>query len=70
MSLHIISVCRYVSNIIVYLGADDTRAEGESVGEDAVLTAIAGLEGRGHVIVTDNFFTSPRLFMTLMRRGF
>lgn len=61
---------RYVSNIIVYLGAADARTEGESVGEDAVLTAIAGLEGRGHVIITDNFFTSPRLFMELLRRGF
>jgi len=38
--------------------------------EDAVFTAVAGLEGRRHVIVTDNFFTSPRLFMGLQRRGF
>lgn len=35
-----------------------------------MLTAAAGLEGRGHVIITDNFFTSPRLFMELMKRGF
>lgn len=61
---------RYVSNIIVYLGADDAWREGDSVREDAVLTAIAGLEGCGHVIVTDNFFTSPRMFMALMGRGF
>lgn len=54
----------------MYLGADNARAEGDSVGEDAVLTAVAGLEGRGHVIVTDNFFTSPRLFMELLQRGF
>ena len=59
-----------MSNIIIYLGADDTREEGESVGEDVVLTAVRGLEGRGHVIITDNFFTSPRLFMALMERGF
>ena len=54
----------------MYLGADEARNEGDSVGEDAVLTAIASLEGRGHVIITDNFFTSPHLFMELMRRGF
>ena len=61
---------RYVLNIIVYLGADDTRSEGDCVGEDAVFTTVAGLEGRGHMIVTDNFFTSPRLFMELQRCGF
>lgn len=62
--------CRYVSNIIVYLGANNARAEGDSVGKDAVLTAIRGLEGHGHVIITNNFFTSPRLFMELLQRGF
>jgi hypothetical protein len=61
---------RYISNAIVYLGSGDAQIEGESVGEDVVLTAIRGLEGRGHVIVTDNFFTSPQLCMTLMERGF
>lgn len=61
---------RYVSDVIVYLGADDTQLEGDSVGEDAVLTAISDLEGRGHVIITDNFFTSPRLFMELLKHGF
>jgi hypothetical protein len=61
---------RYISNAIVYLGLGDTRTEGESVGEDAVLTAIRRLEGRSHVVVTDNYFTSPRLCMILMDRGF
>ena len=48
-----------MSNIIVYLGADDARDPGDSVGEDVVLTAVSGVEGRGHIIITDNFFTSP-----------
>ena len=30
------------------------------MGEDAVFMTIARLEGRGHVIITDKFFTSPR----------
>lgn len=54
----------------MYLGANDACLEGDSVEEDAVLTVVSGLEGRGHVIVTDNFFTSPKLFIELMKRGF
>lgn len=61
---------RYIANIIVYLGADESHTKGDSVGEDTVLTAISGLEGHGHVIITDNFFMSPRLFMELLKRGF
>jgi hypothetical protein len=68
------SKSRYVSNVIIYMGAPTDRQtweeEADSVGEQAVLTAVRGLEHRGHVIVTDNFFTSPRLAMALMARGF
>jgi predicted Co/Zn/Cd cation transporter (cation efflux family) len=46
------------------------REEDELIGADAVLTAIWGLEGHGHVIIMDNFFTSVKLFMTLLERGF
>jgi hypothetical protein len=54
----------------VYLGDGDTRAENELLGTDAVLVAVRGLEGRGHVIITDNFFTSVRLHTELLKRGF
>jgi hypothetical protein len=64
------SQSRYVSNLIVYFGAGDTREEDELVGADAVLMAVRGLERRGHVIITDNFFTSVKLFMTLLDYGF
>jgi hypothetical protein len=64
------SQSRYVSNVIVYLGASDVREEDELVGADAVLVAIRGMEGRGHVVIMDNFFTSVKLFMTLLERGF
>lgn len=63
------SKSRYVWSITVYLGAGTEREEGESVSQEAVLTAVRGLENRGHVIVTDNYFTSPKLLMELMRRG-
>jgi hypothetical protein len=64
------SQSRYVSNLIVYLGASDQREESDLVGADAVLVAVRGLESRGHVVVTDNFFTSVRLQLELLKRGF
>ena len=59
-----------MSNAIVYLGASDERSEGGLVGEEVVLNAMTGLEHRGHTIVTDNFFTSIPLAMSLLARGF
>lgn len=59
-----------MSNIIVYLGVDDAWLKGDSIGEDVVFTTIAGLERHSYVIIKDNFFTSPRLFMELLKRGF
>lgn len=61
---------RYVSNLIVYLGAAEVRELDELVGANAVLTAVRGLEGLGHVIVTDNYFTSVKLSMELLAQGF
>ena len=58
----------YVSNAIVYLGAGDVRAENELLGTDAIL--VRGLEGKGHVIIINNFFTSIRLHTELLKRGF
>lgn len=40
------------------------------MGTDAVLVAIWGMEGRSHVIITDNFFTLVKLFTTLLQHGF
>jgi hypothetical protein len=64
------SSSRYVSNVMVYLGAGNVREEDDLVGADAVLQAVRGLEGRGHTIITDNFFSSVKLFRSLLERGF
>lgn len=54
--------------MIVYLGGgNESHKEGGLVSEEAVLH---GLENRGHVIVTDNFFTGVRLCMKLLQEGF
>jgi hypothetical protein len=64
------SKSRYISNLIVYLGAGDARDEAELVGIDDVLVALRGLEHQGHVVITDNFFSGVSLFTTLLSRGF
>jgi hypothetical protein len=48
------------------MGASEDRVEGETVSENAVLRVVQGLEGRSHVLVMDNYFTSPSLFLELM----
>jgi hypothetical protein len=64
------SQSRYISNVIVYLGVGEDRVENKLLGANAVLVAVRGLENRGHVIITDNFFTNIRLHTELLRRGF
>ena len=59
-----------MQNCIVYLGSSHDRAEGDLVGEDAVLQVIKGYEHQGHTIVTDNFFTGVKLHMSLLQLGF
>ena len=63
-------VSRYVTNALVYLGANEEREAGGLVGEQAILNVVRGLENRGHTIVVDNFFTSIPLAMSLLARGF
>jgi hypothetical protein len=64
------SKSQYISNLIIYLGTGDARDEAELVGADVVLVALRGLEHRGHVVITDNFFSGVSLFTTLLSRGF
>lgn len=52
------------------MGAGEKREPDTLLGEDAVLQAVRGLEHRGHVVVTDNYFTCIKLHMALLQRGF
>lgn len=60
---------RYIYNLDVYTGKKGDSAE-KDLDTRVVLQMVQGLENRGHVIVTDRFFTSPRLFDELLGRGF
>lgn len=64
------SSSRYMSNVMVYLGVGDIREEDDLVGTDVVLQAVQGLEGRGHTIIIDNFFSSVKLFSSFLECGF
>jgi len=70
------SVSRFVSNFDVYCGASietigaPKSKKGEPKMEQRVVEALlVGLEGRKHVVVMDNFFTSVELFCDLEWRG-
>ena len=63
------SQSRYIWNLQVYLGAQGGKVEPD-LGMRVVLELTENLSHRGHIIVTDNFFTSPRLLDTLLSRGF
>lgn len=58
---------RYIYHLIPYVGASGTREVGQ--GERVVCDLTVGLDGVGHTVVCDNFFTAPKLFEDLYRRG-
>lgn len=58
---------RYIYNVIPYLEKQGAVDIGQS--EHVVLDLIHGLEYRKHIIVVDNFFTSPSLFEKLLDLG-
>jgi hypothetical protein len=63
------SKSRYIHNLQVYTGRKGELVE-KDLGRKVVLSLVDDLQHRGHVVVTDRFFTSPRLFDDLLKRGF
>lgn len=68
-------VSKYVYSFEVYTGATLT-ASLQSVGRGEAKTGYAvvsnlmeGLHGKHHIVFTDNFFTSPKLFVDLVGKG-
>ena len=57
-----------IHNII--LGKDDSLDSSNGVTHAVVLKLLEGLEGRGHHVYTDNYYTSPTLYEDLRRLGF
>jgi len=63
------SKSRYVSNLEVYTGRKGLTTE-KDLGRKVVKALVSDLNGLGHVVVTDRFFTSPCLFDDLLSLGF
>ncbi|XP_065842633.1 piggyBac transposable element-derived protein 4-like [Oscarella lobularis] len=57
----------YVWNFFIYTGKSTAENDGPSVGicTRAVLDLVKECHHKGHVLYTDNYYTSPDLFMTL-----
>jgi hypothetical protein len=53
----------------VYLGTQTGKGP-HGLTHAVVSKLVSGLEHRGHVVVTDNFFSGVRLFHDLLYRGF
>ena len=67
------SKSKYVYDFEIYCGRNDNGADEsknvlcveESVATKVVLNLVNGLEGKGHVVVIDNYFTGVGLFTEL-----
>ena len=61
----------YVSNLQVYTGKGVDSGGTSNVGlcTRVVLDLMDGLHGSGHELYTDNYYTSPTLFLTLYNLG-
>ena len=66
---------KYLHNFQVYTGADSKRTlRGAKAGEaktgyKVVMHLMRDLHGLRHMVVMDNFFTSPRLLVDLFEKG-
>ena len=70
------SISKFVYNFEIYCRKDPNLPEGQArvrtgegnMARNVVLGLMVGLEGKGHVLVCDNYFSSIGLFMELYRR--
>ena len=71
------STLKYVYNFEIYYGKDPNVLGGQALarnGEGNMASNVAlglmiGLEGKGHVVVCNNYFSSIELFMELYSRN-
>lgn len=57
----------YLLRFEVYAGAEGRSADGATY--DTVMRMMQGYEDKGHILFTDNWFTSPALLLALQHKG-
>ena len=62
------SKSRYVHNLVVYEGRKNQKSE-KDLGTTVILKLVEDLTHLSHVVVTDRFFSSPRLAHALLSLG-
>ena len=66
---------KYLHNFQVYTSADvkknwhGAKVDEAKIGYEVVMHLMRDFHGLGHVVVIDNFFTSPRLLVDLFEKG-
>ena len=63
------SVTGYISKFTIYTGKDTIEEEAEfGLCSQVIVDLLEGLEHRGHLLFTDNYYTSPELYTYLYER--
>ena len=65
--MHMLNMYVYV---YIYIQDDSLNIDGRNHSHAVVMKLVEKLEGRGHHVYTDNFYSSPALFVELRERGF
>ena len=68
MFILILTETGYLHNFNVYTGASEEEAE-YGLCSQAVMDLVAPLAGRGHIVYTDNYYTSPVLIISVDARA-
>lgn len=62
------STSGYCNNFKIYSGNDKTNLD-YSASETVVMGLLQSILDKGHTLYTDNWYSSPKLFLTLVRNG-
>lgn len=59
----------YIYKFKIYTGKDDVRDPDKGLSYSVVMELMSDRVGMGHHLYTDNFYSSPQLFMDLAKNG-
>ena len=62
--------CYISHHVWPFIGKDRNSDPEKGLAHNVVVNLVSGLEGKGYHIYTDNFYSSPDLFIELKMKGF